>query len=155
MKNSEVVFLGLLALALVDNHARKYPPKIIYRNGLFGNANGRCLPPFGIFIDESQRGNRELLNHELVHWYQYKKLGLLEFYMGSIIQNIKYGYDNAPLEIEARGVDVQQLESATATYPEVHRGVQMIFAGQVFAGIGILAGALVVYFRVTAKKLIG
>lgn len=52
-------------------------------------------------------------------------------------------------------VDAQQLESATATYPEVHRGVQMIFAGQVLAGVVALGGALALYFRITAKKLIG
>lgn len=52
-------------------------------------------------------------------------------------------------------VDVGQLENAQNTVPEVSNAIDLIKGGQVFAGVGALVGALVVYFRVQAKKLIG
>lgn len=51
-------------------------------------------------------------------------------------------------------VDVAQLESASAVYPEVSSGIALIEAGQWFAGISIIAGALVIYFRQKATRLI-
>lgn len=61
----------------------------------------------------------------------------------------------AYLAVSYNLVDTSQLEAATGTFPEVKTGINMIFAGEIFAGIGIVAGALVVYFRATAKKFIG
>jgi len=61
----------------------------------------------------------------------------------------------AYLAVSFNLVDQSQMEAATGTFPEVKNGLDMIFAGQIFAGIGAIAGALVVYFRITAKKLIG
>lgn len=52
-------------------------------------------------------------------------------------------------------VDVDQLQNAQNTIPEISNAVDLIKGGQIFAGIGALAGALVIYFRVQAKKLIG
>lgn len=51
-------------------------------------------------------------------------------------------------------VDVAALESAANVYPEVSNGIALIQAGQWFAGISIIVGALVVYFRRGAQKLI-
>ena len=51
-------------------------------------------------------------------------------------------------------VDVAQLESASTVYPEVSNGVALIQAGQWFAGIGVIVGALVVYFRIQARSRI-
>lgn len=58
------------------------------------------------------------------------------------------------LAVSFNVVDAEQMESAATAYPEVHNGVQMIFAGQIFAGIGAIAGALVIYFRQKATKRI-
>ena len=44
-------------------------------------------------------------------------------------------------------VDISQLESASTVYPEVSNGLTLILAGQWFAGISIIAGALIIYFR--------
>lgn len=51
-------------------------------------------------------------------------------------------------------VNVAQLESAATVYPEVENGIALINAGQWFAGISIIAGALIVYFRKVAAKRI-
>jgi len=51
-------------------------------------------------------------------------------------------------------VDVAQLEGAANVYPEVSNGIALIDAGQWFAGVSIIVGVLVIYFRNTTKKLI-
>jgi hypothetical protein len=52
-------------------------------------------------------------------------------------------------------VSQEQLSQASTVYPEVQNGIALIQGGQLFAGFSIIVGALVVYFRTTAKKLIG
>jgi hypothetical protein len=64
--------------------------------------NAVTLPPFGIFINIKQRRNLQLLRHELRHWAQYERMGLVRFCIGYMAANIKYGYDHNPFEIEAR-----------------------------------------------------
>lgn len=51
-------------------------------------------------------------------------------------------------------VDVSQLEAAQNTVPEIKNGITLIKGGQIFAGIGAIVGALIIYFRVKATKLI-
>jgi len=51
-------------------------------------------------------------------------------------------------------VDVSQLEAAQNTIPEIKNGITLIHAGQIFAGIGAIVGALVVYFRQKATTLL-
>lgn len=52
-------------------------------------------------------------------------------------------------------VSVEQLQQAGTVYPEVQNGIALIQGGQLFAGLSIIVGGLVAYFRTTAKKLIG
>lgn len=106
MKTSTIIIgatavVGLLALF---NSAQKKNnnPKIFVKKKLFGNYNARTIPPFGIWITEAQKDNQELINHELTHWKQYQQKGLLKFYSDYKQQFDQYGYDNMPMEIEAR-----------------------------------------------------
>ena len=66
---------------------------------------GITLPPFGIFILAERINEERLQKHELTHWEQYKKMGLLKFYATYIWYNLKYGYINNPMEIEARSAE--------------------------------------------------
>lgn len=91
------------AFAIYNAKQRKNnSPNVYYKKKMFGNYNGRAIPPFGIYIHESQRGNKNLLEHELVHWQQYQRLGLFKFYSQFKKELKEFGYDKAPLEIEAR-----------------------------------------------------
>ncbi len=93
----------LLGVILVDYHARHRPkPVIYYRKQLPGNYNARTVPPFGIFVRADQSTNKALLTHELVHWQQYQRRGLLRFYVDYIGGLMRYGYDGHPMEKEAR-----------------------------------------------------
>jgi hypothetical protein len=58
----------------------------------------------GIFVREDRLHDRELLVHEFVHVAQYEKLGIEGFLMQYVLQIFKNGYDNAPMEREAREV---------------------------------------------------
>jgi hypothetical protein len=66
------------------------------------NYNAKVVPPFGIYINKSQSDNSLLLQHEMVHWKQYKSTGALLFYLRYFTEYVIYGYDNMPMEIEAR-----------------------------------------------------
>jgi hypothetical protein len=67
-----------------------------------------ALPPVGILVRRSwwceasfsQRGR--LLRHEQVHWWQYQQLGLLRYYYNYLTLALFYGYQDHPMEIEAR-----------------------------------------------------
>lgn len=67
-----------------------------------GNAAGMSMR-YGIYIDKSYRSNIELIRHELVHTAQYEHLGSLrKFLQLYIYQMMALGYQNAPLEMDAR-----------------------------------------------------
>jgi hypothetical protein len=57
---------------------------------------------FGIFVRTGRATDRETLVHECVHVAQYEKLGVEGFLMQYVVQIFKNGYDNAPMEREAR-----------------------------------------------------
>jgi hypothetical protein len=57
---------------------------------------------FGIFVRTEQSHDRETLVHECAHVAQYEELGIEGFLMQYVVQVFKNGYDNAPMEREAR-----------------------------------------------------
>ena len=63
---------------------------------------GITLPPFGIYILKERMGDELLKLHEMVHWEQYQRMGVIRFYVNYLWYNIRYGYWNNPMEIEAR-----------------------------------------------------
>ncbi len=77
-------------------------PRIYYVNWLLPPFRGMTIPPFGIFILKKHKGNQTILNHDFVHWEQYKKLGLILFYLRYFLQLLVFGYNKMPMEIEAR-----------------------------------------------------
>lgn len=100
--------VGLIAGLLVLYNAkqkRNNTPNIYFKKKLTGNANGITIPPFGIWIQESQKDNKALIEHELVHWKQYQEKGYFKFYKDYEAEFHKYGYDKMPMEIEARTIE--------------------------------------------------
>lgn len=98
-----ILSTGLLSFGIYSliQRARKEPP-IFIRKKLSGNYSARTIPPFGIFISESEKDNQNLLEHEKVHWKQFRRRGLSGFYPSYLYQLKKYGYDGMPMEKEAR-----------------------------------------------------
>ena len=60
------------------------------------------LPPFGIYALPGSENDQHLARHENVHWQQYKRMGAIKFYVVYFWYQLKYGYLNNPMEIEAR-----------------------------------------------------
>lgn len=77
-------------------------PTIYYVEWLLFSFRGMTIPPFGIFILKKHKLNKRLVNHELTHWKQYRKLGLILFCVRYFLQMLVFGYKNMPMEIEAR-----------------------------------------------------
>ena len=63
---------------------------------------GITLPPWGVYILAERLTDERLVRHEQVHWEQYKRMGALKFYVVYIGYSLRYGYQNNPMEIEAR-----------------------------------------------------
>lgn len=67
-----------------------------------GDATGLCLG-YGIYIDQSQKGDRRIIAHELTHTLQFERFGGTQgFLMEYISQFMAFGYQLMPLEKEAR-----------------------------------------------------
>lgn len=77
-------------------------PKIYYVRWTLPPYRAMTIPPFGIFIRKQYRDNQKILNHDMVHWGQYKKMGLFKFYFQYFKEFLTYGYDKMPMEMEAR-----------------------------------------------------
>ena len=104
-KHKIAVGVGLVALGLIiynEVQKRNDNPKIYYRKKLYKNFNARTIPPFGIYLQEDQKNNKALIEHELVHWKQYQRMGLINFYSQYFKELKSLGYDLMPMEIEAR-----------------------------------------------------
>jgi len=67
-----------------------------------GTQMAATIPPFGIFIEKKYKNNKSLLNHELVHWDQYNRMGFFGFYSTYVSEYLKYGRKYGPMEKEAR-----------------------------------------------------
>lgn len=71
-------------------------------------ANGVTYPPFGILIKRrwwdsvGYTRRARLIRHELVHWEQYERIGLVGFWILYVYGRIRFGYKNHPMEVEAR-----------------------------------------------------
>ena len=122
MKRKKVLIgagiFGLVALIIKNQIAKSNPPKIFYRKKLTGNYNARTIPPFGIYILESEKDNELLIKHELVHWEQYQKLGLFRYYIEYVNQLTQFGYDEMPMQLEARYLED---EAVRTNYTEAVR----------------------------------
>lgn len=79
------------------------PARHIVRWGLrLAGFHGVCLPPWGVFILAERLHDEQLVRHEMVHWQQAQRMGVLRYYLTYIYQVLRYGYRNAPMEREAR-----------------------------------------------------
>lgn len=104
-KNTKLLIVGagiasLIFLATRDQ--RKKMPTIFYVDFIPGGFNGICLPPFGIYITKDQQSNTALLQHEMIHWQQYQRMGIVPYYYEYMKAYFIHGYDLHPMEQEAR-----------------------------------------------------
>jgi len=115
-----LIGVGLLVawLAMKNYRALTAPPTIIGVRYLPGNYNAITIPPFGIYVLNEHLENSNLINHELVHWQQYKAMGMLKYYATYLKEFFQYGYDAMPMELQAR---FNESELCRANYSECVR----------------------------------
>ena len=98
--------VGIIAfIAYTKRQRRNDTPKIFYRKKLVNNYNGYNVFPFGIFIKESEKDNQALIEHEMIHWKQFQREGLVPFLVNYLKEAVQNGYDKNRYEIEARTVE--------------------------------------------------
>jgi|GEM_PF-2964277 len=65
------------------------------------------IPPFGIFIESEYKNENpaapcSILKHEKIHWNQYRRMGLVTFYLNYLGCYMRSGRINNWMEDEAR-----------------------------------------------------
>ncbi len=101
VRNALLIGAGLFIAHLALKQLRKKQPTIYYKEKLPFNYNALTVPPFGIYIKQEHEGNSALFQHELIHWRQYQRMGLVPYYFNYAV-GMASGYDNHPMEKEAR-----------------------------------------------------
>ena len=70
--------------------------------GLLGPGTIGVTFGYGIYLLDGQVTNR-LISHECRHVYQYERAGSIDAFLTEYLQQIvTFGYDDAPLEVDAR-----------------------------------------------------
>lgn len=97
------LLVSLVILLLYSVKQRKNDnPRVFYKDRLPFGFNGFVIPAIGIFIKKDHKDSDHLLRHELVHWQQYQREGMIPFLYNYTKEQLKNGYDANPYEIEAR-----------------------------------------------------
>lgn len=74
---------------------------VLRRTGFHGVA----LAPWGIYILPAAMHSQRLIRHEQAHWRQWLRMGTVRYYATYLWQIVRYGYENAPMEVEARAAE--------------------------------------------------
>ena len=74
---------------------------VLRRTGFHGVA----LAPWGIYIRLAAMHSQRLIRHEQAHWRQWLRMGTVRYYATYLWQIVRYGYENAPMEVEARAAE--------------------------------------------------
>ena len=64
-----------------------------------------ALAPWGIYILPAAMHSQRLIRHEQAHWRQWQRMGTVRYYATYLWQVVRYGYRNAPMELEARNAE--------------------------------------------------
>ncbi len=82
--------------------------KVAIETGLLGPETAGLTLGYGIYIRAGEDSN-QLLSHECRHVYQYETFGSIGEFMPIYLRQIaQYGYESAPLEIDARQFETLQ-----------------------------------------------
>lgn len=93
--------------------------KIVYLPFLFApwDAKGQVLFPEVIFLRRGSLPTPDNVAHELAHVHQIRRMGLLVYWFRYLFLLFRVGYENHPMEVEAREWERSDV------WQEVARGV--------------------------------
>lgn len=97
-----IITLIIIAIAIYSYRQRKNNNPLIYYTDKFPlkGYEAITLAPFCIVVKSPHK--ESALKHEMVHWEQFQKQGLLPYYYGYTKGYLKFGYRKNPYEVEAR-----------------------------------------------------
>lgn len=105
-KVTTILFFIFIGFVIYSDHVKT--ERVIYLPfDIPGPQMAATIPPFGIFIEskyiDEGEGKGSILAHERVHWLQYKRMGLFNFYYEYLSEYFKHGRINDHwMEVEAR-----------------------------------------------------
>ena len=77
--------------------------------GLLGPTTGGLALEYAVFIKRGHETLHALLRHEFRHVYQYEQAGSVEAFLRQYVSQIlRFGYDNAPLELDAVAYEIHE-----------------------------------------------
>ena len=83
--------------------------KVAIETGLLGPDTTGLTLGYGIYLRADQNSD-QLLSHECRHVYQYETFGSIRGFMPIYLQQIaQYGYEDAPLEVDARQHEISEV----------------------------------------------
>jgi hypothetical protein len=85
----------------------KPTPSILARILRWCGFRAITLPPLGIYALPECCGDARIARHEAKHWEQYQRMGAIRFYVTYLYQCARFGYRNAPMELEARAAEMK------------------------------------------------
>jgi len=97
-----------LCLIIMTLNLIKHPFVFYIPFNIPGEQMACTIPPFGIFIESGIKKSNfndpclHPLKHEMIHWEQYEKMGLISFYYNYLKCYLKSGRINNWMEEEAR-----------------------------------------------------
>lgn len=105
-KKRYLIPLGFVLLISLLNLI-KHPFVVYLPFDIPGNQMASTIPPFGIFIESTYQNENSqeacsILTHELVHWEQYKRMGLVSFHYTYVSAYLNSDRINHWMEEEAR-----------------------------------------------------
>lgn len=78
------------------------------------NAYAQVLLPRTIFVRADVAVTPALIAHELCHVQQVDEMGLLAYWFSYVTLLFRYGYENHPMELEARAAESNPARLAAA-----------------------------------------
>ncbi len=105
-KKRFIIPSSFLVIILILN-SFKHPFVIYLPFDIPGTQMAGTLPPFGIFIESTYENENpndpcSIITHEMVHWDQYKRMGLFSFTFNYLKVYFNSGRINNWMEEEAR-----------------------------------------------------
>lgn len=80
---------------------------VAFQTDLLGAGMRALTIGYGVSVRRSYAASAKVLSHEFRHVYQYEMLGSIRQFMPVYFAEVaRYGYHNAPLEIDARAHEV-------------------------------------------------
>jgi hypothetical protein len=93
---------GIAAAYILAERRTQKKPALIFVEGKPLGFRAITVPPVGILVSKQYAHEPDILEHELEHWRQAQRLGVIGFYASYLSELLTQGYPCMPMEVQAR-----------------------------------------------------